>query len=104
MVDNHQLVKSKELLTSIITDDYFYSPAHSLLGFVEAIDSKTTGAGVNELKIALKMNPMETRSLISYGNGTTDTDYQIIEKDNPNLKSSEYFFNENKEIIRLPDI
>ena len=101
LVDDHKLKESSELLKTIIADDYFYSASHALLGYIESIDKKESFAGVNELRIALKTNLMEIRALTSFGNGVTDKTYEELEKDSPNLKSSDNFFSQNKEIINL---
>ncbi len=101
LVDNHELKKAEEILQNIIKSDYYHSQSHSLLGYIQSIDKKQTAAGVDELRIALKTNPMEIRALTSFGNGVTDKTYAEIEKDNPNLQSSEYFFIENRDITNL---
>lgn len=101
LIDNHKLAEARQNLKNVISQDYFFSRAHALLGYLEAIDSKKDGTGAEELKIALRTNPMESRALISYGNGTTNTNYDELERNNPNLQSSEYFFSKNREIINL---
>jgi tetratricopeptide (TPR) repeat protein len=101
LIDSNNLKEAREKLEKAISLDFFYSKAHSLLGYLEAIEDKKVGAGANELKTALRTNPLEYRALISYGNGTTDSNYEKLEKDNENLKSSEYFLSKNREIINF---
>lgn len=101
LVDNNEIKEAKDKLNKIISSNFFDSKAHALLGYLEAISDRKVGAGAEQLKTALKTNPLEYRALVSFGNGTTDTNYENIEKDNENLKSSEYFLSKNREIMTL---
>lgn len=101
LLDNNEVKEARDYLKKAITIDPFYSRAYSVLGYLEAIDSKKVGAGSDDLKTALRTNPLEYRSLLTFGNGTTDTNYDLLEKDNENLKSSEYFLSENRKITNL---
>lgn len=101
LIDNNKLKEAREKLKRAIAIDPFYAKAYSILGYLEAIDNKKVGAGTEEIKTALRTNPLEYRALLSYGNGTTDVNYESLEKGNDNLKSSEIFLSENRKITNL---
>lgn len=91
---------AKKLFKKIIQRDFYYSPAHALLGFIEFLDGNTK-KGVEEFKTALAVNPLDIRALTSYGNGMTDKTYDDIEKNNKNLVQPEEFNSLSKKMILL---
>ncbi|MBC7473217.1 MAG: hypothetical protein H7263_02915, partial [Candidatus Sericytochromatia bacterium] len=99
-LDDNKRLEAKNLLNHAIKQDFYFSSLHSSLGYIEFLD-KNLDKSFDELKTALMVNIMDSRSLISLGNGMTKTNYEILEKDNPNLKANDEFFNTGRQAIKL---
>lgn len=92
--------KAKEYLNKAIQNDFSFSQAHGLLGFIEFIDLKIEDA-IKSSKNSLSVNPLDIRAITSLGNGMTNKLYKDIELNNPNLQSNNDFFETSKKAINL---
>lgn len=99
-MDNDKKNDAQKVLKTLLEKDFFCSKAHSLLSFVDFLNSNMD-MSVKESKIALEINKFERKALVTLGSGRTNKTYEELELANKNLKVSEIFFKTGKKLRQL---
>jgi tetratricopeptide (TPR) repeat protein len=100
LLDKNNRKDARKLFNEVISADFSFSAAHSMLGFMEFIDGNPEKA-VKEIKTGLRVNPMDLRARTSSGNGMTTLTYKELEAGKPYLVQTDEFINTGKQAVDL---